>query len=71
MSSLLGASLAGQTKVDLEAIPQIGGQNLYEIDLDSADKPWRLPGNHDDTGFWITVVSYLVGVSLGNIVDTM
>ena len=37
-------SLTGAKKVDVEAVPTIGGQTLFEIDLDSADKPWRLPG---------------------------
>ncbi len=32
-------------KVDLEAVPQVNGQSLLEMDLeDAADKPWRLPG---------------------------
>lgn len=31
-------------KVDLEAIPQVGGQNLLEFDLDATERPWRLPG---------------------------
>ena len=30
--------------MDVEAVPTIGGQSIFEIDLDSADKPWRLPG---------------------------
>ncbi|KAL5460173.1 hypothetical protein EMCRGX_G033601 [Ephydatia muelleri] len=30
-------------KVDLDAIPQIGGQSIFEYDID-ADKPWRTPG---------------------------
>ena len=36
--------LGGAKKVDVDAVPTIGGQTLFEIDLDSADKPWRLPG---------------------------
>ena len=32
-------------KVDLEAIPQIGGQSIFEYDID-ADKPWRTPGTY-------------------------
>lgn len=31
-------------RVDLEAIPQVGGQSLLDFDLDATDKPWRLPG---------------------------
>ena len=31
-------------KVDVEAIPQVGGQSLLDFDLEAADKPWRLPG---------------------------
>ena len=46
LSLSLDTPLTGQKKVDVEAVPTIGGQNLYEIDLDSAEKPWRLPGNH-------------------------
>ena len=38
------AVLTGPKKVDVEAVPTIGGQSIFEIDLDSADKPWRLPG---------------------------
>ena len=40
----LDTALTAQKKVDVDAVPTIGGQSLYEIDLDSADKPWRLPG---------------------------
>lgn len=40
-----GATSASK-KVDVDAIPQIGGQSLLEFDLDeaAAEKPWRLPG---------------------------
>lgn len=31
-------------KVDVDAIPQVGGQSLLEFDLEATDKPWRLPG---------------------------
>lgn len=31
-------------KVDVEAIPQVGGQSLMDFDLDATDKPWKLPG---------------------------
>ncbi len=32
-------------KVDVDAVPQIGGQSLTDFDLESAmDKPWRMPG---------------------------
>ena len=30
-------------KVDVDAVPQIGGQPLYEVELDP-DKPWKMPG---------------------------
>ena len=39
-----GGTLA--RKVDLEAVPQINGQPIFEVDLEAADKPWRLPGEH-------------------------
>lgn len=32
-------------KVDVDAVPQVGGQSLLDYDLEAADKPWRLPGN--------------------------
>jgi pre-mRNA 3'-end-processing factor FIP1 len=44
LPSTSNAVLTGPKKVDVEAVPTIGGQSLFEIDLDSADKPWRLPG---------------------------
>lgn len=31
-------------RVDLDAIPQVGGQSLLDFDLDVTDKPWKLPG---------------------------
>ena len=38
-------SLAQAKKVDLDAVPQIGGQSIYEYDLEATmDKPWRMPG---------------------------
>ena len=46
-SRLIGAAGAAQgvtKKVDLDAIPQVGGQSLLDFDLDATDKPWRLPG---------------------------
>lgn len=30
-------------KVDLDAVPQIGGQSIFEIELDP-EKPWKMPG---------------------------
>ena len=30
-------------KVDLDAVPQIAGQSLFEIELDP-EKPWKMPG---------------------------
>lgn len=41
----LGAGGIGK-KVDVDAIPQIGGQSLLEFDLEeaAAERPWRLPG---------------------------
>lgn len=31
-------------KVDLDTIPQIKGQSIFEYDLEAADKLWKLPG---------------------------
>ena len=44
-SVFVGTGSIGK-KVDVDAIPQIGGQSLLEYDLDEAvaEKPWRLPG---------------------------
>ena len=36
-------ALGGAKKVDLDAVPQIGGQSLFEVKLDP-DKPWKMPG---------------------------
>lgn len=47
MCVCVGASAAPGTgkKIDVDVVPQIGGQSLLEFDLEaSADKPWRLPG---------------------------
>lgn len=31
--------------MDLETVPQVGGQSLFELELEPlADKPWRMPG---------------------------
>ena len=49
--------LTGAKKVDVEAVPTISGQSLYEIDLDSADKPWRLPG-----GLYLELLEYISGI---------
>ena len=38
-----GAAPGAAKKVDLEAVPQIGGQSIFEIELDP-DKPWKMPG---------------------------
>ncbi len=39
------ASATGSAKkVDVDVVPQVGGQSLLDVDLDAADKPWRLPG---------------------------
>lgn len=44
-SSGAGGSLAQAKKVDLDAVPQIKGQSIYEYDLETAlEKPWRMPG---------------------------
>ena len=44
-SSAAGGSLAQAKKVDLDAVPQIKGQTIYEYDLETAlEKPWRMPG---------------------------
>ena len=42
-SAQIGGTAVLPRKVDLEAIPQIGGQSIFEYDID-ADKPWRTPG---------------------------
>lgn len=31
-------------KVDLDIIPQVKGQSIYEYDIETADKPWKIPG---------------------------
>lgn len=38
-----GAAPGAAKKVDLDAVPQIGGQSIFEIELDP-DKPWKMPG---------------------------
>ena len=51
MGVLFSAQIGGAAaavlprKVDLDAIPQIGGQSIFEYDID-ADKPWRTPGEN-------------------------
>ena len=47
MFILVAGSIAGMgKKVDVDAIPQIGGQSLLDFDLEeaAAERPWRLPG---------------------------
>ena len=39
-----GAPSALTKKVDLDTIPQIKGQSIFEYDTEAADKPWKLPG---------------------------
>lgn len=36
-------ALGGAKKVDLDTVPQIGGQSIFEVELDP-DKPWKMPG---------------------------
>jgi hypothetical protein len=38
-----GAAPGTAKKVDLDAVPQIGGQSIFEVELDP-DKPWKMPG---------------------------
>ena len=38
-----GAAPGAAKKVDLDAVPQIGGQSIFEIELDP-EKPWKMPG---------------------------
>jgi len=58
-----GGSLAQAKKVDLDAVPQIGGQSIYEYDLEAAvDKPWRMPGTHG--------VKFLVSVGVDQHMQT-
>ena len=35
-------------KIDVDAVPQVGGQSLLDYDLEAADKPWKLPGQPQD-----------------------
>ena len=46
-----GSGLTGPKKVEVDAVPTIGGQTLFEVDLDSADKPWRQPGMYPTNHF--------------------
>ena len=38
-----GAAPGAAKKVDLDAVPQIGGQSIFEVELDP-EKPWKMPG---------------------------
>ena len=45
MCAVSGAVPGTGKKVDVDAVPQIAGQSLLELDLEAnAEKPWRLPG---------------------------
>lgn len=39
-----GGASAQLKKVDLDAVPTLAGQSLYDVDLDATDRPWRMPG---------------------------
>lgn len=44
--------MAQTKKVDLDAVPQIKGQSIYEYDLETAlEKPWRMPGMVHHSGW--------------------
>jgi len=44
-TSTIVASSSNVPKLDLNTIPQLNGQSIYDIDLDSfEEKPWKKPG---------------------------
>ena len=71
-SSAAGGSLAQAKKVDLDAVPQIKGQTIYEYDLETAlEKPWRMPGMVCHSGWaqgreWWGVGEWLYGRTRGD-----
>jgi pre-mRNA 3'-end-processing factor FIP1 len=44
MAGTSGDGLGTTKKIDLDAVPQMNGVPLPDIDLDSIDKPWQKPG---------------------------
>ena len=54
-------ALSQTKKVDLEAIPQINGVSMLELDFEGlSDKPWRLPGMYIRTCLLRTTCSLML-----------